>query len=258
MNAGCLAYLLPPLSALPAFNDNKTWHALSSQNFQRFSLPESLCWHVLSSISKALLWLHHGVKETAGVPGEWQKHDDDWQPILIMDVSPGQIWFQHPVQGRSTYGACKLGGFSWAKVTGSPGAQIARAARVEKASLEKMYFWPPEVYKHTHAWCRPSEIWALGAVIYMMMTGIPPPRVYSWEWQVSRLNDKGFSAGLRDIVADMLKMHPSDRPGTLVLVDRVEDAWKRWRVETREGRMYVDIRDEEVVGLQELGRGFVM
>jgi hypothetical protein len=142
MDAGCLSYLLPSPNALPDFADSEGWHALAAQNFQRFSLPESLCWHVLLSISKALLWLHHGVKETEGIPGDITKHDDDWHPILIRDVSPGQIWFKKPRAGE-TYGECKLGGFQWTKVTGLVGGATAVASRVDGAPREKQFYWAP-------------------------------------------------------------------------------------------------------------------
>jgi serine/threonine protein kinase len=142
MDAGCLSYLLPSMSDMPELNDEHGWHQLSSVNHCRFSLPESLCWHVLRSMAKALLWLHHGVKETEGIPDEWERHDEDWQAILIRDVSPGQIWFKKP-KGHETYGQCKLGGFAWAKVTGSSGATVAAATRYEGASREKQFFWPP-------------------------------------------------------------------------------------------------------------------
>jgi serine/threonine protein kinase len=142
MDAGCLSYLLPSPNALPDFTDSELWHGLAAQNFQRFSLPESLCWHVLSSISSALLWLHHGVKETEGITGEFMKHDDDVQPILIRDISPGQIWFKHP-RADETYGECKLGGFQWAKVTGVVGGRIAITNPVENAPREKQFYWAP-------------------------------------------------------------------------------------------------------------------
>lgn len=70
------------------------------------------------------------------------KHDDDWQPILIRDISPGQVWFKHPKKDE-TYGECKLGGFQWAKVTGCPEGRVAIANRMEEASVEKQYYWAP-------------------------------------------------------------------------------------------------------------------
>lgn len=76
------------------------------------------------------------------------------------------------------------------------------------------------------------------------MTGIPPPRYYEYNWQISRMNDKGFSQGLREIVASMLNHKMSKRPDTLTLVQMVEEEWRMWRAITREGQAYVDVRDE--------------
>jgi hypothetical protein len=94
----------------------------------------------------------------------------------------------------------------------------------------------------------------LGATIYTMMTGIPPPRDLGYDWNVSRMNDKEFSKGLRDIVGDMLKVHPGDRPGGVDLVKRVEDEWKRWRAMTVEGQRCVDVMDKVLLNKQ-LGSG---
>lgn len=76
-----------------------------------------------------------------------------------------------------------------------------------------------------------------------MMTGIPPPRFYNYDWQISRMNDKGFSQPLREIIAAMLKPHPADRPTALDLVNKVNAEWSRWRSETEEGRRIVDAED---------------
>ena len=94
----------------------------------------------------------------------------------------------------------------------------------------------------------------LGATIYTMMTGIPPPRDLGYDWNVSRMNDKEFSKGLRDIVGDMLKVHPGDRPGGVDLVKRGEDEWKRWRAMTVEGQRCVDVMDKVLLNKQ-LGSG---
>jgi len=134
MTAGSLAYLLPDPSTYPAFTDHNAWHILAAQNFNRFSLPESLCWHVLKSISRALLWLHYGVKE--GGKGEWVECDEDWQTVLIMDVSPNQIWFKKP-RGEETYGECKLGGFGQARVMQGKGGGV------EDVDREKQLYWLP-------------------------------------------------------------------------------------------------------------------
>lgn len=141
MTAGCLAYLLPLAEKLPKWDDIQAWRLLAKQDYNRFSLPESLVWHVAQSIGKALTWLHHGFKET-GVPGEWEEHDDDWQPILIRDVSPGQIWFKRPA-GAETYGECKLGGFGRCVVTGFPGGLRASGEKPHGAPPAFMQYWAP-------------------------------------------------------------------------------------------------------------------
>jgi hypothetical protein len=133
MTAGSLSYLLPDPSTYPPFADHNAWNLLAAQNFHRFSLPESLCWHVLKAISRALLWLHYGVKE--GGTGEWEECDEDWQTVLIMDISPGQIWFKKP-RGEETYGECKLGGFGRARVMQGKGGGV------EDVEREKELYWP--------------------------------------------------------------------------------------------------------------------
>jgi hypothetical protein len=141
MNAGSLAYIVPSANALPPSDDKASWSMLAAQNYGRFSLPEGLCWHVLRSISRALLWLHYGVKETAGIPEEYKVHDEDWQPILIMDVSPSQIWFKKPDTRKGlTYGECKLGGFQTARVTGN---RMAIAESMGNEPVFKQYYHAP-------------------------------------------------------------------------------------------------------------------
>ncbi|KAG9239156.1 kinase-like domain-containing protein [Amylocarpus encephaloides] len=244
MNAGCLAYLVPSANFLPSLNDAAAWHALSAPNYNRFSLPESLCWHVLRSISRALLWLHTGYKEDVEL--NWQKHDEDWHPILIRDVSPEQIWFKRPDGRRGeTFGECKLGGFQWAKVTGTGFGEKAETEEVETAGDGKRLYWPPEIYNKTAPWIPATEIWSLGAVIYHMMTGMTPPRQYEHNWQISRMNDKGFSDFLRPIVGDMLKRNPEQRPGGVELLERIEEGWRAWRGNTKEGLEFVDKDDEK-------------
>jgi serine/threonine protein kinase len=110
-----------------------------------------------------------------------------------------------------------------------------------------MMFWAPEIYKNDSPWSRTSEIWSLGAVIYMMMTGMPPPRMYDYAWQISRMNDKGFSPWLRDTVAAMLDPKIRNRPDILEVVSKAEEGWRAWRANTKEGREYVDARDRDFV-----------
>jgi hypothetical protein len=77
-----------------------------------------------------------------------------------------------------------------------------------------------------------------------MMTGIPPPRYCDYDWQISRMNDKGFSQGLRELVALMLKSNPDERPRAAELINQADEGFAYWRATTVEGAYYVDIADE--------------
>lgn len=79
-----------------------------------------------------------------------------------------------------------------------------------------------------------------------MMTGIPPPILYLYDWQISRLNDKDFSPYIRSVVANMLNTQPTERPTALELVNRVDAKFAEWRTGTEEGRQYVGASDVNV------------
>ena len=79
-----------------------------------------------------------------------------------------------------------------------------------------------------------------------MMTGIPPPRFYDYAWQISRLNDNGFSYYLREIIIAMLDPKIKGRPDALELVGRTEEGWRAWRANTKDGTEYIDVRDKEL------------
>ncbi|RBR24073.1 uncharacterized protein FIESC28_03186 [Fusarium coffeatum] len=88
-------------------------------------LPESLCWHVLRSMTRAVTWLHEGKRLVYQHEGDdpedsfkkdWLTVNTDWFSILHRAIEPKNIWFQHP-RGTETYGQCKLGDLSKAAVT---------------------------------------------------------------------------------------------------------------------------------------------
>lgn len=93
-------------------------------------LPESLCWHVVTSVLRALAWLHEGHREADtieegldGKPTRGAKSDtrqgrgEDWLSVLHRDVSTYNIYFQHP-RATETYGLCKLGNYGKVFVSG--------------------------------------------------------------------------------------------------------------------------------------------
>ncbi|CAG8951233.1 hypothetical protein HYFRA_00007980 [Hymenoscyphus fraxineus] len=247
MDAGSLSYIVPLANGLPALDDKAAWEQLTTVNSKRPALPEGLCWHVLRSMARALIWLHHGIKETAGVPGEWEKRDQDWQPVLIRDISPSQVWFKKPDGKKGyDYGECKLGGFKWAKVCGTVGGRLAVSERVPNTPEYKQLYWPPEIYRNTHPWTRATEIWQLGATVYTMMCGHPPSRYSDYQWNCSRMTDAGYSDFLTTVVRMMLKDEPGLRPDALTLVNKVDFEYWQWRDGTKLGQEYVDKDDEKV------------
>lgn len=93
-------------------------------------LPESLVWHVATSLLSALAWLHEGVRLEDSL--DWQTdgsaergtvqqspfdRGEDWFPLLHRDIRAEHVFFQHP-KGIETYGYCKLGGFGSISVSG--------------------------------------------------------------------------------------------------------------------------------------------
>lgn len=99
-------------------------------------LPESLCWHVLTSVMRALAWLHDGCRrQTNWDTGEqkWIKTDTDWMPILHRDITATSIMFQHP-RGEETYGSCKLARFAKAFVAGQPADRHDQEVRNDGSS----------------------------------------------------------------------------------------------------------------------------
>jgi serine/threonine protein kinase len=147
-------------------------HSPKSTSEPNAFLPESLIWHVLNSLLRALSWLHHGVRFQYN--GETERYerlraDVDWQTILHRNIEPSNIFFCHPLHGE-TYGLCKLGNFSTAFVSGhvngvlggivSPGEGKVLAGqeghvpleqlRVEDKSLNGTFHHPPRVSVWTH------------------------------------------------------------------------------------------------------------
>ncbi|TRX94354.1 hypothetical protein FHL15_004821 [Xylaria flabelliformis] len=93
-------------------------------------LPESFCWHVLTSVLKALMWLHDGVRDV-GVAEDntWQPVNEnlDWQPMLHRNIHPQNIFIGYP-RRREWYGPVKLGNYGQLHISGHcqfPGDQHA-------------------------------------------------------------------------------------------------------------------------------------
>ncbi|KAJ4012965.1 hypothetical protein NW752_006235 [Fusarium irregulare] len=166
-------------------------------------LPESLCWHVLRSMTRAVTWLHEGKRlvyqhegddPEDGFKQDWLTINTDWFSILHRAIEPKNIWFQHP-RGTETYGQCKLGDLSKAAVTchavdgrnenksnyppkGSFG--IALATKEGDKPLENTRqvldsnVGIAAMDEGDCPYTVRDEIWSIGATVFTMMTGQAP------------------------------------------------------------------------------------
>ncbi|OHE94267.1 hypothetical protein CORC01_10427 [Colletotrichum orchidophilum] len=155
-------------------------------------LPESLCWHVLTSVMRTLVWLHDGYRQEVNwATGEraWAQTDTEWMPILHRNIDAQSIFFQHS-RGKETYGVCKLGKFGKAFLSGVParrdgapkgetplphsiGFPIAPKTGHMRLT-EMMGQWKEYLdteRKSKRLYTLSDEHWALGAVLFRMMTG---------------------------------------------------------------------------------------
>ncbi|KPM36644.1 hypothetical protein AK830_g9938 [Neonectria ditissima] len=158
-------------------------------HYSSFYLPESLCWHVLRSLSRAVTYLHDGKRLKPGTVlsstelPEFVSVDEDWLPILHRAIEPSNIFFQHP-RGIETYGQCKLGDFANATVTchsvsltmtATASGNIAKAPFRGNEPMEetskKLNQDPEDLPGDDRPYTLATELWSIGAVIFTMMTG---------------------------------------------------------------------------------------
>ncbi|TDZ59732.1 hypothetical protein CTRI78_v005083 [Colletotrichum trifolii] len=161
-------------------------------------MPESLCWHVLTSIMRALAWLHEGHRQEVNwLTGEkhWVRTDMDWMPILHRNIDGGSIFFQHP-RGEELYGVCKLGRFGNAFVSGVPAQREKQYAgetpvpnsigyplapkkgHMDLTSMRKQ--WKEYLFTRDNdlrLYTLSDDHWALGAAVFRMMTGYRLPTI---------------------------------------------------------------------------------
>ncbi|KAL2875002.1 hypothetical protein SGCOL_009846 [Colletotrichum sp. CLE4] len=155
-------------------------------------LPESLCWHILTSVMRTLVWLHDGYRqEVDWTTGEksWAQTDTEWMPILHRGIDAQSIFFQHS-RGKETYGVCKLGKFGTAFVSGVPARREGAQEREEPLPHSDGFPIAPKTghmrltemrgqwkeylntgRKNRRLYTLSDEHWALGAVLFRMMTG---------------------------------------------------------------------------------------
>ncbi|KND88197.1 hypothetical protein TOPH_07209 [Tolypocladium ophioglossoides CBS 100239] len=157
-----------------------------------YYLPESLCWHVLRALTRAVTYLHDGKRLTIDADDDgsneprWMTMNRDWNPILHRAIEPDNVFFQHP-RGAEVYGLCKLGNFGTAAVTGhvlGPGDGYGQEDWPCSVAVSTQRGWEaleetrPKVARDPEKWTadkRPytlsDELWSVGNVLFNMMTG---------------------------------------------------------------------------------------
>ncbi|KAI0515018.1 hypothetical protein F5B22DRAFT_609395 [Xylaria bambusicola] len=90
-----------------------------AQEEHQMFLPESFCWHVLTSVLRALAWLHDGIRDVVVQDRHWERlgEDIDWSPMLHRNITPQNIFLGHP-RRRESYGPVKLGNYGRLFVSG--------------------------------------------------------------------------------------------------------------------------------------------
>ncbi|KAI2610179.1 kinase-like domain-containing protein [Hypoxylon fragiforme] len=196
-------------------------------------LPESLCWHVLVSVLKALAWLHDGSRQinSHGNGNYGMTPSRDWQPILHRDIHPNNIFFCHP-RRREWYGYCKLGNYGSVSISnhhhGNGKEHAASRARSkplapppekgfqplrELVQLDaKWSYTYPEQREQPYTVI--SEWRAFGEIMQAMM--IPPAQknhlAYVGMTRVEEnLRYSAYSSGLKNMVIKLMTLNPDER-----------------------------------------------
>ncbi|KAI1482148.1 hypothetical protein F4774DRAFT_332460 [Daldinia eschscholtzii] len=200
-------------------------------------LPESLCWHVLISVLKALAWLHDGSPELVAVgPGKYGMNPTpDWNPALHRDITPANIHFQQP-RRNETYGQCKLGNYSSVYLSSHHnGDGQSNVERVRAKALVPRLGGPhkhldeliqlDEKYGYTYQeqpdqpYTVISEWRALGEILQAMM--IPPSgtktNVHAHIRKIAQhgvrynLENADYSAALKNIIVRLMTLNPDEK-----------------------------------------------
>ncbi|KAI8965057.1 hypothetical protein F5Y11DRAFT_35324 [Daldinia sp. FL1419] len=260
----------------------KDTHEADDADMSKF-LPESLCWHVVTSVLKALAWLHEGSPELVAIGPRKFGMDPtaDWSPILHREITPANIQFQQP-RRLETYGQCKLGNYSnlyisshhngdgKSKIPRIKGKALAPRLGKESMDLNELIQYDHEYgYTYKEQPNQPytiiSEWRALGEIMMAMM--VPPSgtktNVNDHIQNVSqygvRYNLAGadYSAALKNVVIRLMTLNPDEKTkdgqylfpnrDTLtsnLCVDAFEK-YMKWRVNSDEGRSIIDIKNQQ-------------
>ncbi|EHK49879.1 hypothetical protein TRIATDRAFT_188833 [Trichoderma atroviride IMI 206040] len=226
-----------------------------------FYLPESVCWHVLTSLLNAITYLHDGkrlfldTEASGGAKKMWASVDQDWLPILHRAIEPRNIFFQRP-RGIETYGMCKLGNFEHAVVTNHvithDGGDVADKDEVSRAmapyrgmealdATRQQLLESAETSTANRPYTVADELFAIGSVIFTMMTGRQPAINTD-----SYLAAAQYSNELKAVARYLLDLHSGETHVDSVLPTTmaVTEQYQQWKLHSEEGRLYKDIEDD--------------
>ncbi|KAK4162877.1 kinase-like domain-containing protein [Cladorrhinum sp. PSN259] len=222
-----------------------------------------------------------------------------WLPILHRDIKPSNVLLSHP-KGIETYGTVKLGGLQRCIVTGGMlheqgvNAEDAPAIGWEKSTdPTRDTDMQPEIWKlrewygnwkklgrrqpmHQRPYTMGNDIWAVGAILYQMMFGMPPPAAeecrgggcHAWHWYRRSLENKAvphrqsnplcmgdhdldsfpdhlnYSGELKSLLKMLMGMNRKPRPLASEILDGAWRGYTLWADNSEAGKLYRDVYDD--------------
>ncbi|KAI0377060.1 hypothetical protein F5Y04DRAFT_193967 [Hypomontagnella monticulosa] len=192
-------------------------------------LPESLCWHILTSVMRALAWLHDGATDIAWgdvSDGPPSTHDWNWHTILHRNITPANIFLMHPKRDE-TYGTCKLGNYSYLHLAShKPGGHPRERSKAlgpptgaEFIPLDELVrldnYWGYTYPQQPHQPCTVvTDLRALGETMQAMM--LPPVDGDSLGMVRQRtvednLSRTGYTNRLKNMILMLMTVNPDEK-----------------------------------------------
>ncbi|KAI3321215.1 hypothetical protein HD806DRAFT_200002 [Xylariaceae sp. AK1471] len=233
-DAGNLGNLLVPSQSRPQDSEEgdvemKDAVSGSEKQEQVKFMPESFCWHVLTSLLSALAWLHDGVRDVVKrEDGVWERHyeDLDWQPMLHRHITPQNIFIGYP-RRKEWYGPVKLGNYGRLFISGhcqTPGDRnaptfskvIGPPPSQNFAPLEDLITWDSKhgsVYPRqpNQPYTMVSEYRAVGEIIQAMMvepTENNHVKMIQTQPASVNLQNAKYTARLKNFVVKLMEFDP--------------------------------------------------
>ncbi|KAF2710952.1 kinase-like protein, partial [Pleomassaria siparia CBS 279.74] len=190
-------------------------HLLSFHNNEDLGIPEAFVWHVLESLTSAILQCHQGPKKSTEEP---------WDPIFHRDIILANV-FMTSTRGENAYPVIKLGDF---------GCSIPQSDMTSGSVLEKDL--PPEdgswIAPEGPVPTKPADIFQIGLIAYCLLTGVEEPyyrnygigRSMIWYFHEETRWSNMYSKELLKIIVQCVVKIPDKRPSAAELLDMIRKA----------------------------------